>query len=86
MLGNPGSESGVPNGPPSTALVRRLAGRTGTLFLVLSHTTGQGDILHAPGLLWLEQNCDAPSCTATRPSRWSLPRHARSRALGPART
>jgi hypothetical protein len=56
-LQNPNSYFGVPDGPPSVALVRRLAARTGRLFAVVSHTHGQGDVLDEPGLAWIAGHC-----------------------------
>ena len=56
-LQNPDSYFGVPDGPPGVALVRRLAARTGKLFAVISHTTGQGDVLREPGFAWVAAHC-----------------------------
>jgi mannosyltransferase len=56
-LQNPNSYFGVPDGPPSVALVQRLAARTGRLFAVVSHTHGQGDVLREPGLAWIAGHC-----------------------------
>jgi hypothetical protein len=58
-LQSPNSYFGLPDGPPTVALVQRLAARTGRVFVVISHTHGQGDVVHAPGLEWLAKNCSA---------------------------
>jgi 4-amino-4-deoxy-L-arabinose transferase-like glycosyltransferase len=58
-LQSPGGYFDVPFGPPSTALVQRLARRTGRLFVVISHTTRQGDILRSPALIWVTAHCSA---------------------------
>jgi hypothetical protein len=56
---SPGGYFDVPDGPPSVALVRRLAARSGRLFVVISHATGQGDVLRDSGLAWLGAHCNA---------------------------
>lgn len=56
---SPGAYFDVPVGPPSVALVQRLARRTGRLFVVISHTAGQRDVLHSPGLAWVTAHCNA---------------------------
>lgn len=56
---SPGGYFDVPEGPPGVALVKRLAARSGRLFIVISHTTGQGDVLRDPGLVWLGAHCSA---------------------------
>jgi hypothetical protein len=57
LLGNPLAHSGVAEGPPGVALVRRLSSQTGRLFLVVSHTNGQGDVLRQAGPQWLDAHC-----------------------------
>jgi hypothetical protein len=58
-LQSPGAYFDVPDGPPSEQLVRRLAARTGSLFVVLSHDSGQGDVLREPGMAWVTSHCTA---------------------------
>jgi hypothetical protein len=58
-LQSPGAYFDVPFGPPGAALVQRLAHRTGTVFVVVSHTSRQGDVLRSPGLTWLAAHCSA---------------------------
>ena len=62
-LQNPTSYFGVADGPPSVALVQRLAARTGRLFAVISHTHGQGDVVDEPGIAWITGHC---TTTVTR--------------------
>ena len=56
-LQSPAAYFDVPDGPPTVALVQRLAGRTGRLFVVISHTAGQADVLRSPGLNWVVARC-----------------------------
>lgn len=57
LLENPGSYFGVPDGPPTVRLVRRLAAATGRAIVVVSHTTGQGDVPREAGLAWARRAC-----------------------------
>jgi hypothetical protein len=57
-LQSPGGYFAVPDGPPTVALVRRLAGRTGSLFVVIAHTSDQGDVLRGAALTWVGARCD----------------------------
>jgi hypothetical protein len=58
LLDDPAGYGDVPAGPPSAALVQRLARRTGTVHLLLSETAGQGDVWESPGLRWARSACD----------------------------
>ena len=54
LLQDPGGYSDTAYGPPTPALVRRLAAQTGRLLIVFSYVSGnkQGDVLHDAGVGW----------------------------------
>jgi hypothetical protein len=56
-LQSPGGYFAVPDGPPTVPLVRRLAARTGRLFVIVSHTSDQGDVVHGEAVRWLDAHC-----------------------------
>jgi mannosyltransferase len=58
LLDDPGGYGDVPAGPPSAALVADLARRTGTVHLLLSATSGQGDVWDSEGVRWGRRSCD----------------------------
>jgi hypothetical protein len=57
LLDDPGGYGRAPDGPPTAALIARLARQTGTVFLLFTETTRQGDVVQSPGLRWAARAC-----------------------------
>jgi 4-amino-4-deoxy-L-arabinose transferase-like glycosyltransferase len=57
LLDDPGGYGRAPDGPPTAQLIARLARETGTVFLLFTETTRQGDVVQSPGLRWAAKAC-----------------------------
>lgn len=54
---DPGGYGDAPEGPPSAALIQRLARQTGRLVLIIDTPTGQGDVEEGAAARWLQGHC-----------------------------
>jgi hypothetical protein len=57
LLDDPGGYGRAPTGPPTETLIERLTQKTGTLFIMFTETTRQGDVTQSAGLRWAAGAC-----------------------------